>query len=418
MTNKDNFISKIDFELSKTKWFDGSRKDFTTTWEAVDKEFKTDKNIGSQLRKTNFFEDYIPNEIKLLDNDLEKAKAVYSFIQNHFTWNEKYSIFKNVKVKKAFEEKIGNIGEINISLINSLKAVGLNTELVVLSTRNNGFATKLHPVISDFNYLIAKVNINDTYYFLDASDKMIPFGILPFRCLNGYGRVMDFENPSYWIDIEPKVNSKKSSMVLLELKENGVIEGKLRTSYSGYQAINRRKEIESMSNDAIMDEFENDFSYVEILNYSSENKTDIDKNFNETFEILIEPDNDNTNWYLNPYFGNNFIKNPFNQKMRLYPVDFGYKRSYDLKFTIILPDNYEVTSIPKSLNVTIPDKSFKYNLRSQNQSGVKVSLISSIKINKNLYYSKEYRYLKYIFDQIVNSQKERIVLKNINLEID
>ena len=178
-------------------------------------------NIGWQLKKVSFFEDNLPQEIKLLTTDLEKAKAVYSFIQNHFTWNKKYSIFKNVKVKDAYENKIGNVGEINISLINALKAAGLKAELVLVSTRENGFATKIYPVISDFNYVIAKVNIDQKFYLLDATGKLAPFGLLPFRCLNSYGRVMDFENDSYWIDILPYIKSKTQLTAKLILNEDG-----------------------------------------------------------------------------------------------------------------------------------------------------------------------------------------------------
>jgi len=105
---------------------------------------------------------------------------------------KKYGIFGISKLKTAIENKTGNSSEINISLINVLKSVDLNAELVLLSTRNNGFATKLYPVISEFNYVIAKLNNNDKIYLLDATSKLKPFGQLPYQCLNGYGRVMDF----------------------------------------------------------------------------------------------------------------------------------------------------------------------------------------------------------------------------------
>ncbi|MDO9594628.1 MAG: hypothetical protein Q7J19_06515, partial [Lutibacter sp.] len=181
MTDKENFISKIKFELSEFLWFDGSKEKYTTTWEAVDREFKTDKNIGGQFKKNKLFIDKLPTEIKLLNSDLEKAKAVYSFIQDHFTWNNKYGIFGNINLKEAFENKVGNVGEINISLINALKAAGLKGELILLSTRENGFPTKLHPVITDFNYIIAKVTIDNKTYLLDATNKLAPFGLLPFK---------------------------------------------------------------------------------------------------------------------------------------------------------------------------------------------------------------------------------------------
>ena len=67
--------------------------------------------------------------------------------------------------KHAFLEKTGNIGEINLSLYNSLKAADIDASLVVLSTRNNGLPTKLFPVIFHFNYVIVKAVINNKDYY-------------------------------------------------------------------------------------------------------------------------------------------------------------------------------------------------------------------------------------------------------------
>ena len=54
MLSSNNYRSKIEFELSEYKSFYGGTEKFTKSWEDVDKEFKTDKDIGSQLRKKNF----------------------------------------------------------------------------------------------------------------------------------------------------------------------------------------------------------------------------------------------------------------------------------------------------------------------------------------------------------------------------
>src|SRR5690606_14567571 len=98
----------------------------------------------------------------------------------------------------------GNVSSINILLHNLLEETGIDVKPVLLSTRNNGFATKIFPVISEFNYLIVHANINNETFFLDATDKYLSFGEIPFRCLNQYGRLLDFKNGSDWIDIAPK----------------------------------------------------------------------------------------------------------------------------------------------------------------------------------------------------------------------
>src|SRR3546814_5231157 len=97
---------------------------------------------------------------------------------------------------KALERRSGNICDINLALIAGLSAAGLDGEAVILSTRDNGVVNDLHPVLSDFNYVVAKVNIGDAHYLLDASDPLLPFGLLPLHCINGKARVINLKEPS------------------------------------------------------------------------------------------------------------------------------------------------------------------------------------------------------------------------------
>jgi len=410
MTDGDNFKSKINFELTEFKWFDGTNKKYTTTWNTVDKEFRTDKNIGGQIKKTKFFKNYLSTEIIAINSELEKAKAVYYFIQNHFNWNKKYSIFKNVKVKNAYENKIGNVGEINISLINTLKSAGLNVELVLISTRENGFATKLYPVISDFNYVIAKLNINNKSYLLDATDKFMPFGYLPFRCLNGSGRVMDFKNESYWFDIKAPSNSKLQLTANLTLNENGIITGKLRKENFGYNAIARRKEIANKTDDDVILEFENNFTNLEAINYTFENKTEKEKPLIETIEVEIDDLDSVTTKYLNPFFEEQLKSNPFKQENRQYPVDFGYTKTFNLNFSIKIAGNYKFKSLPKSKSISLPKNGGRFTYLIEKVNENQINLLSKIIINKPIFFNSEYEFLKEYFKIIINKQAQLITI--------
>lgn len=411
MTSKDNFISKIKFELKETIGFDGGKSKYSTTWQATDRKFKTDKNIGVQLKKVKYFEELIPNEIKNIPNELDKAKAVHTFIKDYFTWNEKYGIFGKAKLKGAIDSKTGNSSEINISLINALKSVGLNAELVLLSTRNNGFPTKLYPVITDFNYVIAKLNINSSVYLLDATDKFKPFGELPYRCLNGYGRVMDFENDSYWYDIEPRVNAKTVAYVNLILNEEGNIQGKIKKVSSGYNAYSKRQNYSSKTEDEIISEFENDFNNLTVINYTLENKNDIDKPLTEIFEVELNYDDGTNKIYFNPFFIGNFEGNPLKQEDRLYPVDFGYKRKYMLHFKLEIPDNYKIESVPKSSSLKSSDNGISYILKSKKYENYKYTLYSNLNIGKTLFHNQEYQVIKNIFNEVIISQNTHLVIK-------
>ena len=414
MTSNKNFMSKIKFELAESTWFDGTKKKYTTTWEAVDNEFRTDKNIGTQLRKINYFEDIIPQEFKNIPDSLDRAKAVYTFIQNHFTWNKKYGIFKDARVKDAFKEKTGNVSEINISLINALKTAGLNTELVLISTRNNGVPTKLYPVITDFNYVLAKVNIGNKYYLLDATQKLNPFGLLPFECLNNYGRAMDFKNESYWVDIKSYDRNKTNYYAKLILNSNGTINGQLRKVTTGYTALDKRKEYINKSEDLRMSEFEDSFTNCTVTNYKIENENNIDKPLIETYELTFNFENTDL-IYLNPFFGGSIKTNPFKQEDRIYPVDFGYNPKQQLNFSLELPENYQIESTLDNQTVNLEENAAIFNFRCQKGNPYKLTIYSYFNINKSVFYNNEYNALKKIYNATINAQKTPIVIRKINI---
>ena len=411
MTDKDNFISMVEFQLSKLKRFDGFVRNYTTTWKDVDHRFKKDKDIGKQLKKMAFFEKKLPSQLKLLKSDLEKAKLIYSFIQNHYTWNERNGMFNYVDIRKAYKNKIGDVREINISLINALKAAGINAELMLISTRDNGTPTKVYPIISEFNYVIAKVNIGATSYLLDATSKLTPFGILPFKCLNSYGRVMDFENESYWFNIVPIKNSKTQLYASLKLNKDGIINGKFRKVSLGYNALLRREEIVGKSKEDIANEFESSFNNLEVIDYTIENKTDIYKPVVETFEVEIEDINDFDKLYLSPFFTAQHKENPFKQENRLYPVNFGFPFKNAINFSLELPKNYKIETYPESKAFVLIQDGGTFNIITKSHENLRFTLNSTVEINKPIYSSLEYYSLKNLFKHIIKSQKTPIVIQ-------
>ncbi len=55
MLSAYNYISRLDFELSQYHRFDGTTDKYTKSWEDVDKEFRSDPDIGRQLTKSGLF---------------------------------------------------------------------------------------------------------------------------------------------------------------------------------------------------------------------------------------------------------------------------------------------------------------------------------------------------------------------------
>src|SRR5690606_21965790 len=107
-------------------------------------------DFGEQLSEKNYFRRKMPKEIRNIENELDRAKAVYKFILDTYTWNGRYFSYGK-DVRNAFRDKKGSVSQINISLVNALEAAKLDVKPVILSTRNNGLPTEHYPVLSNFN---------------------------------------------------------------------------------------------------------------------------------------------------------------------------------------------------------------------------------------------------------------------------
>ncbi|MGJ8734450.1 MAG: DUF3858 domain-containing protein [Cellulophaga sp.] len=408
-----NYLSRIDFELASTVSFNiGKVHNYTASWEDVDKEFKKDKNIGRQLTKKGFFEKNVPESLLTEGDSLTRAKNIFNFVKDRFTWNNKYGIYRNIRVKSAFDNKTGNIGEINISLINLLNSAGLKTDLVLLSTRSNGLPKKSHPVISDFNYVIAKTVIGGKTYLLDASDKLMPFGMLPYRALNYQGRVMDFKNDSYWETITPEEDNQLYVLANLALDpESHKITGSYNEMNSGYLAIERKKVLNSTTEDDYLNDKEKEIgASAEIDEYNLVEEQSNEKRTVENFSYTNNTILDQNTLYINPFLVKSFSStNPFTAEERKYPVDFGFKRTYTYAAKITIPTEYTIEEIPKNINLSLPNKGGRLQMLVNSKSNL-ITVSFKLIINKEQYSPNEYFSLKELFKQVTNAQNNSLIV--------
>ncbi len=411
MLAASNYISRIDFELSEHRRLDGITDKYTKSWKDVDAEFRADKDIGQQLTKKGFFEKSVPESLVKEGDALTRAKNIYSFIQKHYTWNGQFGIYGNNRVKEAFNLKKGNIAEINMSLINLLNAADIKTNLVLLSTRNKGLPKQEHPVMSDFNYLIAKVDIDGKEYLLDASDKISPFGMLPFRCLNYWGRVMDFKNESHWYPIKAEERNKFSVVAQINFNlDEEMAHGTFDQITLGYDAVNKRTAIRDYSKEAYLQSMEKGIrGDFDITSYKFLEDRSDDKRTWERFEFELKNIQNSNMLYFNPFVFTFFEKNPFTLEERNYPIDFGFTRVYSYQAKIEFPEGYEVQELPQKRELVLDGNkgalNFFYLLDNN-----KLSISFDLSLNSAYYNADSYDDLKGLFKEVTDVQNNSLIV--------
>jgi hypothetical protein len=308
------------------------------------------------------------------------------------------------------DDKKGNSAEINLLLGSMLEKAEIPVSPVLLSTRNNGLLRIATPVASQFNYLICVAKINDKTYLLDATEKLLPTGILPERCLNGQGFAIS-KDGFQWIPLESKVKTRVVTSGEFTFTPDGALAGKVKIDCNGYKALQNRKKYLLDGESEYLKDFVGSHAW-EVKSSEILNAKEVQKNFIGTHHLVV---NENMVMagemiYLDPFIHSAQKENPFKAEVREYPVDFGSPLEETFLLKLTLPEGYVVDELPTSKMITMPENGARY-IYSVAQAGNLVTVTSMFHINKSMFTQLEYPFLREFYNQIVAKQAEQIVLK-------
>ncbi len=414
MTASKNFLSAIRFELMDIKYFDGRTKNITKSWADIYKDLKSDADFGLQIKRNSdlFKEQILKLQLGSKSQD-SLARNVYDMVKNWYRWDDYYGKYAKSGLKKAYQSHSGNVADINLALIGALQYAGIETEPVLVSTRDNGFPTKIFPVMSDFNYVIAKVNVANESYLLDATDKDLPFGMLPFRCLNKEGRAIG-KDSCYWVDLIPKKKYRQTDYVQLKLDSLGNLSGKIVIQSIDYQAFNKRKKIkEFATTDEYIENLDEKYTSLKIKNYKITNLDSLDSPLVEEYDVVIKAFDsmDAKTLSISPFLFNRMTENPFKLNERTYPIDFGAQKHFSTIFRLEIPANYEVKLLPASVALQLPGNDGRYTFTSTVVNKNLITASETFTINKSEISGEQYPYLKELYNKIVQSNKSNIIIR-------
>ncbi|KAF2509897.1 DUF3857 domain-containing protein [Flavobacterium foetidum] len=412
VNNINNYRSSLEQELSVIKYPNAPVKVLSHDWESVAKTIYDYDSFGAELNKSGYFEDELKPLLANAKSDDEKILVVLNFAKSKVKWNDFMGYSCEKGVKKAYKEKSGNIGDINLMLTAMLRFAGLNASPVLVSTRSNGIS--IFPNRTAFNYVIAAADTPNGRVLLDASDKFSAPNILPFRTLNWHGRLIRKDGSSEDIDLIPKKNSNEIVFMTYDIAPEGKVTGKIRRQCTDYRAFSARATVDGVKEEDYLEKLENKNSKIEISEYKLTNDKDI---LLPTIESYSFTGNDlcdviGGKIYINPmlFFANE--KNPFKQDAREYPVDFGFPFMDKFNITIKIPEGYAVESLPSSSAMNMQNNvgSFKFHLGATDNV-LQLNVVNQI--NEAIITTEQYEMLKNYYKGIVDKETEKIVLKKI-----
>ncbi|MCO4293474.1 DUF3857 domain-containing protein [Solitalea sp. MAHUQ-68] len=413
ITTANDYISKIKFQLQGVQYPQSAYRGVLNTWEKVTEAIYASDGFASSMNRTGFLKDQIKQLSDRYTDPVSKSFAITSFLKKNVKWNGDNSMWAAQTPKTVFEKKSGNSADINLLLVGMLREAGLAANPVLVSTRKHGRVNEYYPMIDNFNYVIASVRLDSTDLLLDATDPFRPAYLLPERCLNGKGRLIDEKGVGRWLALEDdQVRAKKAITVNISIKE-GKLNGTALVYDKDYAAANTRSQLaEATSKDEYIKE-KYKSAGLSITNFSLENTDRVDTAMVTKLSFEFEEEVSNGILYLNPILFSTFEGNAFKAKQRTYPVN--YPTLYDIVMlsTVTIPPGYTVEELPKSTKYTLSEDGAKFSYLI-GQVDDKIQVRSVISFNKTTFLADEYEGLKNFYAALAAKLAEQIVLKKVS----
>jgi len=310
-------------------------------------------------------------------SDLEKAKAIYEYIERNFYYSNVsflQSAFIPQTASHTANAKMGDCKDLSTLFVAMAREVGLNANLVLVDTRDNGYNNLLLPVVG-FNHCIAQLNLQDKKYYEELTNSNLPFGTLDLSLLNANGLEIPYENDgkkdAHLVRINTKAKPANAIIRYGEMSLNGdmaVIKRKVLKT--GSQSSFTRASYKDMDTDArikdltasLVSEFSKD---VNISKMTVTHMDDLCDTVDLTYDFTVKK-------YANkiidmqvfklPWTDNYLVQDFVTLSQRTHPLELWYLAEVPAQseeITVIFPPGKKLAEMPKDVTVSCPEMTYK-----------------------------------------------------------
>ncbi len=412
LRTEENYISKLEFELHYTEFPNSPMKYYTTSWEQINENLLDNNSFGEELNHASHIKNDLETLKQLNQKDFILLNSAFNLIKSKLAWNGFKSKYVTSTLSKAYKDGGGNCADVNLNLLILLRELGFDAYPVMLSTQENGIIHPSHPSISRFNYVITMAILNKDTLLMDATDPYSEINLLPIRCLNDQGRIVN-NSGGNWIKLMDYKPYSVIEMYELDVNKDFGLNGVDQMTLKDYAAYKYKKEIKNYNN---LDEYkafiekENSDLIINAIDIVGMDTAQEDMRLTLNFVQSNYLQRSNDIAFFKPVYQPFVSKNPFKLEKRDYPVEFDYPYTVYQIYKISVPENFTITEIPKSIVARTPDGKMKYTY-SINMLGNNITLTTIFSVNKTLFLPDEYQSLKEFYNLIVDKQNELIVLR-------
>jgi hypothetical protein len=404
ISSRNDYVKKIDFQLAEINEPSGYKRKIMDSWSSLSKELLDSPEFGKYIKKAEKWGDKNMAYLKE-KSEAERLNAVLDYMKMTYKWDQYYGKYARITFKEFNSKLTGNIGNINLATIGILRSLDLEAEPVIISTRNNGKVNDAFPYAQLFNYVLALVEVDGKKRLVDATMDLCSNSLIPSKCINGKGFVVDEDNDS-WVSISNSAISMEEINLIMNINtDEGELEGLCKTKCTGYKALSERIDYHRDQ-----DDFKEQLSKkgLEIASdIMVDNMSEKAKPFKYSYEFTSEFDQIDDQLIISPFVNLPSQENPFKQEERQLPVDLVYRRGNRYIATIQIPDGYKVDELPGAKNINSDNVSFNYKAVVNDKM---IQIIAAFNFKKQSYEARDYKELKNFMNAVTSKVNSKIIL--------
>ncbi len=407
ITSEEDYIMKIDFQLSKFKRPQGGSEEIITTWPLLIKGLMKHERFGKYMSNSErFAKKVLDNELRLGDMTPEKkSEAIIKYVRSNFRWDEYNGHYASKTPKEFFEQKTGNSADINLFLTVMLKEAGISAEPVIISTRNNGKIQSDYPFEHYFNTIVVFVGV-ERPFLTDATESLTSYNRIPLRCINEKGLVVS-ETEEKWVNLESRFLSVDDKVITMKIDpEQATVEIACTIQTTEYEAVNYKARYLNDSakiKKRFLERHNMDVVSVKTFNYENSSRPYVII-LKGTAPVEVLGDK----IVINPLLSFPMKENPLKQPTRSYPVDFIYPQADQTRATLSIPKDYVMITTSEELSAENELLSIKLTYEQINND---LTITANYTLKKAVYKSQDYARLKTLMDLIVKRFNQQIVFQ-------
>ncbi len=387
---------------------------------------KLNESLESFVGKRKAMEQAVAQIVSPSDPPEVKLQKIYTRVQQ--MRNTSYEVSKTAQEEKREKDKtISNVedlwkqghgdgAQVTWLYLALVRAAGMEAYGVWVSDRRHYFFNprQMEPAKLDENVVLVKLNGKDIY--CDPGVQFAPLGLLPWTETGVQGLRLDKDGGSWVITALPQSSdSRIERKAELKLSDNGDLEGTLKVTFTGLEALQRRVE-ERHADDAARKTFLEDEvkeyvpAAVEVELTSKPDWEASESTLTAQFRLKIP------GWVAGA--GRRALisvglftapeKHLFDHANRVHPIymEFPFQRIDDV--TIELPPGWQVATVPKQQNEG--GKILGYTLKVEDHKTT-LHLGRTLNVNLLLMETKYYSSLRSFFQVVRTADEEQIVLQ-------